>query len=59
MRDRLNRAAADRAVDRFRTELQAAIRRALVTDRGARAVSKTMRVRLAEDGKTWSLAAAE
>ncbi len=49
IRDRLNRAEADRAVDRFRAELEAAIRRALVADRGARAVSKTLRVRLAED----------
>jgi uncharacterized protein len=47
--ERLARAEADRAVDRFRAELQAAIRRALVADRGARAVSATMRVRLAED----------
>jgi uncharacterized protein with von Willebrand factor type A (vWA) domain len=49
IRDRLNRAEADRAVGRFRAELEAAIRRALVADRGAHAVSKTLRVRLAED----------
>jgi uncharacterized protein with von Willebrand factor type A (vWA) domain len=59
MRDRLDRAAADRAVDRFRAELQAAIRRALVADRGARAVSKTMRVRLAEDVDIATASAAE
>jgi uncharacterized protein len=47
--ERLARADADRTIDRFRAELQAAIRRALVADRGARAVSATMRVRLAQD----------
>ncbi len=47
--ERLARAEADRTIDRFRAELQAAIRRALVADRGARAVSATMRVRLAQD----------
>jgi uncharacterized protein len=47
--ERLQRAGADRAVQRFRDELQASIRRALVADRGARAVSKTLRIRLAED----------
>jgi uncharacterized protein with von Willebrand factor type A (vWA) domain len=57
--DRLDRAAADRAVERFRAELQAAIRRALVQDRGARAVSKTMRVRLAEDVDIATASAAE
>jgi uncharacterized protein len=59
IRDRLDRATADRAVDRFRAELQAAIRRALVNDRGARAVSKTMRVRLAEDVDIATASAAE
>ena len=54
-----SRADADRAVDRFRAELQAAIRRALVADRGARAVSKTMRVRLAEDVDIATASAAE
>jgi len=58
-RERLDRAAADRAVDAFRTELRTAIRRALVADRGARAVSKTMRVRLAEDIAIASASAAE
>ena len=59
IRDRLDRAAADSAVDSFRVELQAAIRRALVYDRGARAVSKTMRVRLAEDVDIATASAAE
>jgi len=59
LRERLSRAAADRAVDAFRAELQAAIRRALVADRGARAVSKTMRVRLAEDIDIATASAAE
>jgi uncharacterized protein len=59
IRDRLSRADADRAVDRFRDELQAAIRRALVADRGPRAVSKTMRVRLAEDVDIATASAAE
>ena len=57
--ERLQRAEADRAVDRFRAELQAAIRRALVADRGARAVTKTMRVRLAEDVDIATASAAE
>ncbi len=57
--DRLRRAEADRAVDRFRAELRAAIRRALVADRGARAVTKTMRVRLAEDVDIATASAAE
>jgi uncharacterized protein len=56
---RLDRASADRAVDAFRAELQAAIRRTLVADRGARAVSKTMRVRLAEDVSITNASAAE
>jgi len=59
IRDRLDRAAADSAVEQFRAELQAAIRRALVHDRGARAVSKTMRVRLAEDVDIATASAAE
>ncbi len=57
--DRLERADADRAVQRFRDELQASIRRALVADRGARAVSKTMRIRLAEDVDIATASAAE
>ncbi len=59
IQDRLSRAGADRAVDRFRAELQAAIRRALVADRGPRAVSKTIRVRLAEDVDIATASAAE
>jgi len=57
--ERLDRAEADRAIDRFRAELQAAIRRALVADRGARAVSKTLRIRLAEDVDIATASAAE
>ncbi|HUC24708.1 MAG TPA: VWA domain-containing protein [Streptosporangiaceae bacterium] len=57
--NRLRRAEADRAVDSFRAELQAAIRRALIADRGARAVSKTLRVRLAEDVDIATASAAE
>jgi uncharacterized protein len=57
--ERLERAEADRAVQRFRDELQASIRRALVADRGARAVSKTMRIRLAEDIDIATASAAE
>jgi hypothetical protein len=57
--DRLRRAEANRAVDSFRAELQAAIRRALVADRGARAVSKTLRIRLAEDVDIATASAAE
>jgi uncharacterized protein len=57
--ERLERAEADRAVQRFRDELQASIRRALVADRGARAVSKTMRIRLAEDVDIATASAAE
>ncbi len=49
LRDRLARAKADRAVDDFRQVLQSAVRRALVADRGARAVRQTMDVRLAQD----------
>lgn len=59
LRERLGRAEADRGVEAFRDELQAAIRRALVADRGARAVSKTMRVRLAEDIDIATASAAE
>jgi len=59
IRSRLDRAVADRAVDDFRTELQAAIKRALVADRGASAVGKTMRIRLAEDIEIATASAAE
>ena len=59
LRERLHQAKADRAVQNFRSELQAAIRRALVADRGASAVGKTMRVRLAEDIDIATASAAE
>jgi uncharacterized protein len=59
IQERLDRAAADRAIDAFRGQLQAAIRRTLVADRGARAVTKTMRVRLAEDVNIANASAAE
>jgi uncharacterized protein with von Willebrand factor type A (vWA) domain len=59
IRERLDRAAADNAVDAFRTQLRAAIRRALVADRGAPAVTRTMRVRLAEDVEIASASASE
>lgn len=57
--ERLRQAGADRAIERFRAELQAAIRRALVADRGARAVSRTLRIRLAEDVDIATASAAE
>jgi uncharacterized protein with von Willebrand factor type A (vWA) domain len=56
---RLDRAGADTAVDAFRTELRSAIRRSLVADRGARAVTKTMRIRLAQDVNIANASAAE
>jgi uncharacterized protein len=56
---RLRQDRADRAIDTFRADLQAAIRRALVADRGARAVRATMRVRLAEDIDVVTASAAE
>jgi hypothetical protein len=49
LRDRLARAAVDRAIDDFRQLLQSAVRRALVADRGAQAVRRTMGVQLAQD----------
>jgi uncharacterized protein len=49
LRAQLAESAADQAVAAFRRDLAAAVRRALVTDRGARAVRTTMRVGLAED----------
>src|SRR5580693_1012187 len=49
LHDRLARTAADRAVDDFRRLLQSAVRRALVADRGASAVRRTMNVQLAQD----------
>ncbi len=59
IQERLDRADVDRTIDAFRGELQAAIRRTLVADRGARAVTKTMRVRLAEDVNITNASAAE
>lgn len=59
LRSLLDSAAADRAVAGFRADLQAAVRRALVADRGARAVRATMRVGLAEDVDIASASAAE
>jgi uncharacterized protein len=56
---RLDRAAADTAVDAFKSELRSAIRRSLVADRGARAVTKTMRIRLAQDVNIANASAAE
>jgi uncharacterized protein with von Willebrand factor type A (vWA) domain len=49
LRRRLAEARADRAVADVRAELRAAVRRALVADRGAQAVRATMRVELPED----------
>jgi len=57
--ERLRQAGADQAIERFRAELRAAIQRALVADRGARAVSKTLRIRLAEDVDIATASAAE
>jgi uncharacterized protein len=57
--DRIREASADRAVAAFRKQLRAAIRRALVADRGARAVRTSMRVRLAEDIDIVSASASE
>ena len=56
---RLREARADRAVAAFRADLRAAIRRALVADRGAQAVRASMRVRLAEDIDIVSASAGE
>jgi uncharacterized protein len=56
---RIREASADRAVAAFRAQLRAAIRRALVADRGARAVRTSMRVRLAEDIDIVSASASE
>ncbi len=58
-RYRLREAEADRAVEGFRADLRSAIRRALVADRGARAVRTTMRVGLAEDIDIVTASAAE
>jgi uncharacterized protein len=58
-RARLADARADRGVTDVRAELRAAVRRALVADRGAQAVSKTMRVELPEDMDIVTASAAE
>ncbi len=58
-RYRLIEAEADRAVEEFRADLRSAIRRALVADRGARAVRTTMRVGLAQDIDIVTASAAE
>jgi uncharacterized protein with von Willebrand factor type A (vWA) domain len=52
-------ARADRAVTDVRAELRAAVRRALVADRGAQAVRETMRVELPEDMDIVTASAAE
>jgi uncharacterized protein len=49
MGGRLQEAETDRAIAGFRADLAAAVRRALVADRGARAVRATMRVKLPQD----------
>jgi uncharacterized protein with von Willebrand factor type A (vWA) domain len=55
----LDAAAVDRAIEGFRAELRSAVRRALVADRGARAVRATMRVGLPENIDIASASAAE
>ena len=57
--ERIREARAERAVGEFRDDLAEAVRRALVADRGARAVRETLRVRLAEDIDIISASAAE
>jgi len=59
LRSRLARADIDRAIERFRADIESAVRRTLVADRGARAVRATMRVGLAEDVDIISASAAE
>jgi uncharacterized protein len=59
LRDRLAQAEAERAISRFRAEIEASIRRVLVADRGARAVRATMRVGLAQDRDIASASGAE
>ncbi|HEX9064338.1 MAG TPA: VWA domain-containing protein [Streptosporangiaceae bacterium] len=57
--ERIRRARADRAVGEFRQDLAEAVRRALVADRGPRAVRETLRVGLAQDIDIISASAAE
>jgi hypothetical protein len=59
LRDRLAQAEVDRAIGKFRDEIEASIRRTLVADRGAQAVRATMRVGLAEDADIATASAAE
>lgn len=59
VRARLARAGVDQGIGRFRAELQAAVRRLLVADRGAEAVRATIRVRLPEDTDIGTASAAE
>ncbi|MGH3396880.1 MAG: VWA domain-containing protein [Streptosporangiaceae bacterium] len=59
VRARLARAGVDQGVGRFRAEIQAAVRRLLVADRGAAAVRATMRVRLPEDTDIGTASTAE
>ena len=49
----------DQGIGRFRAEIQSAVRRLLVADRGAAAVRATMRVRLPEDTDIGTASAAE
>ncbi len=59
LRETIRLARADRAVGEFRNDLREAVRRALVADRGARAVRETLRIGLAEDIDIISASAAE
>jgi uncharacterized protein with von Willebrand factor type A (vWA) domain len=59
LRRRIDEAGTNRAVEGFGADLRQAVRRALVADRGARAVRSTMRVGLAEDVDIVSASAAE
>ena len=51
--------SVDQGIGRFRAEIQSAVRRLLVADRGAAAVRATMRVRLPEDTDIGTASAAE
>jgi uncharacterized protein len=59
LRDRLGQGAVDRGVEDFREMLRSAVHRALVADRGARAVRQSMGVQVAEDIDISSASAAE
>ena len=59
LRDRLATSAIDRGVEDFREMLRSAVHRALVTDRGARAVRQSIGVQVAEDIDISSASAAE